>query len=71
MQEEKAYASSGVQDEFVKYPGFGDSKTNPIQVHEFYSKWRIFESHKHFKWADQYFFNERYIENEENRYYKR
>lgn len=52
MQEEKAYASSGIQDEFVKYPGFGDSKTNPIQVHDFYSKWRIFESHKHFKWAD-------------------
>jgi len=36
----------------IRYPGFGDSKTNPILVNEFYEKWGTFESYKHFKWAD-------------------
>lgn len=37
----------------IRYPGFGDSNTNPILVNEFYEKWGTFESYKHFKWADQ------------------
>lgn len=42
-----------MQTEMIKYPGFGDMKTNCILVNEFYEKWRVFESYKSFKWADQ------------------
>jgi len=44
MQEEKA----NTDGEYKKMPGFGDENTNPIEVGEFYDKWRIFETVKKF-----------------------
>lgn len=40
--------------EFVKPPGFGDSKTSIDAVLEFYNFWSNFSTYKSFSWADTY-----------------
>ena len=58
-QEEKAYKMNDEINktiEFVKLPGFGDSKITPDKIYEFYLAWRCFESYKNFCWADKYYF---------------
>jgi hypothetical protein len=40
--------------DFVKAPGFGDSKTSLDVVADFYRYWENFITYKRFYWADIY-----------------
>ena len=62
IQEEQAYFDKKDLNEnddndfgeFVKAPGFGDSKTAYESVAEFYRFWDNFSTYKRFYWADIY-----------------
>ena len=56
-QEERAFYDEDEKNdegEYVKPPGFGDSKTTPERVADFYSFWENFSTYKSFSWADKY-----------------
>ncbi len=46
--------SDDEDEDYVKAPGFGDSKTNDEQVAQFYRHWESFHTYKRFMWADEY-----------------